>query len=341
MPFRWLDMMMAVICFTVGGCGREGARMSQTQELSYPLISGARGSLQAKNGKITILGWDKQEVRVKITKTVWAATRERAEARFDEVQIDLDHEPDRFSARETRFRIESRIWDFLDPDRWAYGWREVRVDYDLTVPRKLTLDLENEEGDAEVREIEGEISVELKQGRLSLENITTSRLHVKAGEGDLRGEKIQSPPGTGGRITLRTEEGNVALEEVTAQDINVDAQEGHIRVRHLQATNVDLFTDEGDIDGELELLGAGQSRLRANEGDVILTLVGAPSVSVKAVTREGMIRTDYPLRVTEFDGGQRAEGTIGIEPPAAETLGCLEISTEAGNILLRKMRNGS
>ena len=149
-------------------------------------------------------------------------------------------------------------------------------------------------------------------------------------------------PGTTTGINIQTGKGDIELEEINAKSCVIRAARGDARLKRGWMGNLDMKIMSGDIECE-SCLPTGDWTIRANRGDVHLSLPADTTARLDATTRHGDIHSKTPLvRVTrqgpESWHGNRMVGSIGTktegkmpEIDVSTLSGDIEINTEAPN----------
>jgi DUF4097 and DUF4098 domain-containing protein YvlB len=144
-------------------------------------------------------------------------------------------------------------------------------------------------------------------------------------------------PGTTTGINIQTGKGDVNLEEINAKSCVIRAARGDARLKRGEVGSLDMKIIAGDIESE-SCLPTGDWNLRANRGDIKLSLPADTSARLDVTTRHGDIHSKTPLvRVTrqgpESWHGNRMVGSIGtkIEGKIPE----IRLSTLSGDIEIK------
>ena len=144
-------------------------------------------------------------------------------------------------------------------------------------------------------------------------------------------------PGTTTGINIQTGKGDIKLEEINAKSCVIRAARGDARLKRGEVGSLDMKIIAGDIECE-SILPTGDWNLRANRGDVRLSLPSDTTARLDLTTRHGDIHSKTPLvRVTrqgpESWHGNRMVGSIGtkIEGKIPE----IRLSTLSGDIEIK------
>ena len=157
------------------------------------------------------------------------------------------------------------------------------TDLVITTPALTDVDLETSNGRIELQGIHGSGSLKTSNGRIVLEDVM----------GDFDGHT------SNGSITIDTMEGSARIH----------SSNGRVTVTDMIG-EVDVETSNGRISFSGEMTPGGRNRLVTSNGDVIVELLGTPSVSLDASTSNGNVRSDLPVLVTEMKE-KELTGTIG------------------------------
>lgn len=306
--------------------------VSRKEKKSFKMKPGGQVIVVANEGYVRVTSWDKQEVLLKLTKRAWGRSRRRAEDRLEEIEVQIDHNGNRLSVREVdrHGRRDFHFFDIFNPDRWREGWRETQVDFDLTVPRRINLRLETDEGDVEVTETEGDISIEVDEGDVQLERVTSNNIKIEVDEGQVSCYRVSAKNKDQGRISVDTDEGRIRFDEGEFGRAEIASDEGDVIINDIKMLTGYVHTDEGDIELEAQIYANGRFRLSSDEGDIFIVLPDDSNLRVNLETEEGHIRTDFPLSIEKEEEGQRGRGTIGRDKAR------LDVYTEEGDIILEK-----
>lgn len=142
-------------------------------------------------------------------------------------------------------------------------YRDITIDYDVTVPAGSHLDLQTGSGDVEI-------------------GAAGDGIHARSGSGSIRAREVK------GAIDFETGSGDVELEADGPGNVQARTGSGSIRLRHLQGA-FDARTGSGDIEVSSHI--TGNSRATTGSGSVRLDLDHA-GVNLHAHTGSGSIRAN-------------------------------------------------
>lgn len=262
----------------------------QDTDTTFAVRAGSRMNLDNFEGSIVITTWNRSSVRIEAT-----------------------HDDD------TRVEIENRGSGVWVRGRTRYGTAE--VDYRITVPMDMSLEISGHEGDVTIEGTRGEVQVSTVEGSISVTG-GRGRIALSSIEGDLR------VTGSEGRIALTTVDGSLVLNEV-AGDIDANTVDGDISVSGSNVTNLDARSVDGSISYAGAIRSGGRYRLSSHDGDVILTV---PSIdaTVSVSTFSGEFDSDFPVTLTGRNVRKRMDFTLGSGSAR------IELESFDGTIALRK-----
>ena len=145
-------------------------------------------------------------------------------------------------------------------------FNNISIDYEITVPNDVALNLRSGSGDIDVDNV----------GRF---------LSASSGSGSVRSHGLRGP------ATLETGSGDIELEENAAGDVKAHTGSGSIRIHNLNG-DFNGKTGSGDIEADGNLVGA--SSLSTGSGAVRLHISPSSHFSFEGSTGSGDIRVGFP-----------------------------------------------
>ena len=248
------------------------ASLAQSNDTTFAVDRNARLELTNHEGSIVVRTWNRDEVEVR--------TNHRYRG---SIEIQRNAGTVRIGA--------SRRWD--DDD----------IDYRLTVPASMALDLRGSDTDVRVEGTTGEVNIDIHDGDVFVRG-GSGRVSIRTDDGEIDAQDLN------GRIRLSSMDGDVFLSG-GAGDIEVDATDGAITLLDIEATTVVANTVDGDIwfDGVLE--PRGSYRLSTHDGDITVQIPEDTDAQVRLARHDGEIMTDFPMTVQSWPAGRRLEFNLG------------------------------
>lgn len=230
-------------------------------EQTYPLNSNGKVSVSNINGSITVEAWDRNEVRLEVTKI--ADSKET----LQDVEIKIDSKPD-------YFEVET---DYGSWNRGNKNWknsRKLEVEFRLSVPRTAVLDeIETVNGSVTVSNFTNYTEISAVNGSVKATNLRgTAKLSTVNGTTNAEFERLQP----GDKINLSTVNGsvNLTIPSDANATVKADTVNGAIKndfglpVRKGKYVGRDLYGKIGGGETEIKLnsVNGGLSIIRKNDG---------------------------------------------------------------------------
>lgn len=242
----------------VAGLPLAAAELTETIDRTIDVKPGALVELSNVNGRVSVTSWDQPRVRIVARKEV-KGDREAVTDALRELRVDIrplnggvvvtTHYPKRGSS------------SFFD---WILGENvNAQVEYDVTVPRTMNLDLETVNGAVRVAGVNGRHGLETTNGKIEVVRCAGS-VDATTTNGGITAELIQVAGGqalefetTNGRI-------QVSVPKTLAVDIDAGTTNGSIESElPVATTRVSRNSLRGSING-----GGTPLRMRTTNGGI-------------------------------------------------------------------------
>lgn len=168
------------------------------------------------------------------------------------------------------------------------NYRNISVDYDITVPAQTTVRTKSGSGDQTVEGTRGNLEVQTGSGDVRLANLQGD-IRVQTGSGNVRGRDVL------GSVRGGTGSGDIEIEESGAGDIDLHTGSGNITARGVQGA-FRGETGSGEITAEGKQSGAWDAR--TGSGNVRLRLPSNAAFEADISTSSGSIDVGAPLEMT-------------------------------------------
>lgn len=266
------------------------AALPQGTDTTIAVRGAARLELTGFEGGVTVTTWNRKEVRI--------------EARHDDdTRIDIDE-------GRTTLRVRGHA---------RYGPAE--VEWRLTVPADLALQLTTHAGDIAVTGPRASVSATSVEGAITLKggsgNVTLTTV-----EGALRVEDAT------GKVALSTVDGDAWVRGVRG-DLSVNTVDGAITLDQVESDNVTATTVDGDVAFAGPIRAEGRYRLTSHDGDV-LVVTPAVDAEVSVSTFDGDFQSDFEITFRGIADRRSLTFTLGRGSAR------LELESFDGRIALRK-----
>ena len=297
----------------------------------FEVEQGAVLELEHGDGEVIVTPWEEDAIQVDV--------RYRVEFR----RIGVGSDPD----LDVRFEHTGDVVRVVGEERSTGGIGffssdQIEYVYRVQAPAWVVLELEGDDGDVEISDWQGAITIRNDDGDVSLSNLDVPRLRVDAEDGDVEILVLA------GESDLEVDDGDVTVSECRGERIRIDGQDGNIRLEDCEG-DFEVTTDDGDVDlsglragrldvdtgdGRVEIgvesgLGTLNVDVSADDGAVDLKLGGGISADFILSSSDGDIRVDAEAGTLDEDR-RRVSGRLG------DGGGNIRVSTSSGRITLRQ-----
>jgi DUF4097 and DUF4098 domain-containing protein YvlB len=254
-----------------------GPESSPKTDQTIDVAKGTRLVLTNNAGEVAVRTWDRDQVRVQATHS-------------DREQVDVQ-------TADTTLRIRAR------------GTRGATslVDYQVTVPRWMAVNLSGSYLESTVEGTTAEVAVETVHGNV----------RVIGGSGNVTARSVQGTitvDKASGRVQATTVNEGIRITNVTG-DVTADTTNGDIVVDNAQTSSLSVSTVNGDVTFNGTVRDNGSYRLTTHGGDIRVGLGGASNAIVFVRTFRGDFSADFPVQLPEGQtarsGSKRFNFTLG------------------------------
>ena len=238
------------------------AELQETVDRTFDVRPGAELVLENVNGRITINSWDQPRVHVIARKEV-EADREEIKGVMKELVIEMQPRNGGLVVKTHHPKRSEGASGFFD---WLLGDHvNINVEYEITVPRTMDVDVTNTNGGIHLDNISGKLEVDTTNGKIELARCAGS-LDASTTNGSIHAELVKVAKGqelhcetTNGRI-------DVVVPRDFAADVDADTTNGAISTDlPISTTHVARNSLRGTING-----GGTPVRLRTTNGGIAI-----------------------------------------------------------------------
>jgi DUF4097 and DUF4098 domain-containing protein YvlB len=248
------------------------ALTAQQTDTTLPVRQGARLDVNNFGGEIAITTWARSAVRISASHS------------------SRDHVVLTSTEQVVRVKAEGR----RGPPRV--------VDYQLTVPAWMALNLSGVYTEIRVEGTQGEVTAETVQGDVHVSG-GSGTVSLKSVEGAVTLEKAR------GRIDLYTVNEDIAATDVSG-DVTAETVNGDIRLLQVESSNTEANTVNGEIIYEGTIKDGGRYRFDTHNGDLRISVPEKANATVSVGTFNGEFSACFPVQLTE-KRGRRFTFTMG------------------------------
>lgn len=280
----------------VGAAQNRNFRAQQTDRQTRTLTIGQTGSLDLKNvsGDITVNAGGGRAATVEITRTSRGRTDADAKLGLSQVTVDV---------RQTgnRATVQTR---YPDSRRPPYS---VSVSYAVTAPAGTRVTIGSISGDADIKGIHGDLSVNVVSGEVTIADAARVAL-AKTISGDV----TVTGAVTDGTIETGSISGDITLRQVRARRITASVISGSVTAEDVTCDAAQIGTTNGEVTFAGPLARRGRYELKSFSGDVRFRPTGNVGFELEANTFSGRVQIDPPLALRNASTSRRAvRGTVG------------------------------
>lgn len=296
---------------------RPSAAADPSTTRSFDVQDGGRLQLETDLGSVTVRTGSTARVEVEVS--VSGSNVDAFEVEFAHAGADVT------------------VTGVLDrPAGGSRSWREPRVAFEVTVPKRYDLDLQTAGGAIELGDLDGVVAAKTSGGAIELGQIT-GNVEAKTSGGGItlagtRGDaRLQTSGGSihggeiDGRLDAETSGGSIRITKVSGI-AKVESSGGSIEIEAAHAA-VDAETSGGGIKIGFASQPKDDSRLVTSGGDVKVAL--AEGLGFELDVRASHVSCDLPLSTEQATQG-RLTGRIGAGGPK------LSLRTTGGNAKIRR-----
>lgn len=230
--------------------------------------------IENDQGKITLKGWDKQQMQVSGT------IDERAEGYIfrnksggrTEFVVEMPHRYQNKNSKGSNLTI-------YVPKNNLVNIESVNADMDIAaLSSGIVLDTVN--GDIDIQDVEGRISLDTVNGDIKSANLN-GRIHIETVNGDVNDTNSQGE--------IRFEAVNGDLKSTTkSQDVRIETVNGDVEINAETIKNLDITTVGGEVKVTMEALTSGANiQAESVNGDIVLKLPQDLSAAIEINAHAG------------------------------------------------------
>jgi len=262
-----------------------GPETNPKSDQTVDAVKGTRLVLSNNAGEVVVRSWDQDKVRIQATH----GARDTVTAETTDMTL----------------RIRTRS------TRGPSGL----VDYQITVPTWMPVNLSGTYLDATIAGTTAEVTVETVHGNARVTGGTGS-VTVRSVEGIISIDKAS------GRVQATTVNEGIRITNSTGE-ITAETTNGDIVIDNAQTSNLEASTVNGDLTFNGTIRDNGVYRLTTHGGDIRVGLGGATNATVFVRTFQGDFTADFPIQLpdgqTSRSGSKRFNFTLGNGSARIET----------------------
>jgi len=213
-------------------------------------------SVADDSGNVTITGADVKTVQVKVIKTAYDSSQARADEEVKGIKYNIEQNGNTITLK------------YVLPKSMNFRNNVNSVDFIVTVPYEVTVDISGNMGEVNVASTKGNVDIKNSFGNVTIEDIEGA-LSIQTNSGEVNATSILAGSKN---IDLRSDFGNVTLQKAGGKDIILDSNSGTVTLSEVRATgNLTMNTDFGNTN--FENGSADSLHVETNSGEVSLVRI--------------------------------------------------------------------
>ncbi len=249
-------------------------------DTTVSVSQGTRLKVENQGGDIVVKTWDKNQVRVQASHS----RRTHVSINLGGAVLSLEAEADHGPAN--------------------------MVDYELTVPAWMPLDLEGMYATVNIKGTRAPIAVETLDGDITVEGgAETVKLTSIQGRITVTGAR--------GRIELNTVSDDIEAAELQG-DIVAETVSGSITVARSDAKSVEIQTVSGELVYDGKILDGGHYSLLTHSGTIAMAMPEGANATIATAIGSGEVRASFPLPASERPSRRRQTFRLGTGSASVE-----------------------
>jgi DUF4097 and DUF4098 domain-containing protein YvlB len=252
----------------------------QTERFSRKVKIGRDGRFSLANiaGDIVVTGGPGDEVSIEAVKRTRGDKSELAR-----VQITVDEHAGRVDVHtegEQNRTDRNRRTD------------HVSVDYTVTVPASLAVDVHSVSGSVRVTGVHGALRAETVSG-----NVTTADSPKLETARTVSGDVSITSAAADGDLTATSVSGNVTAKGLKARGLDLGSVSGDINVSDVTCERLGIKSVSGNVEYAGAIVKSGRYEITSHSGTVRLLLANPAGFELNANSFSGSIRSELPLTI--------------------------------------------
>jgi beta-lactamase regulating signal transducer with metallopeptidase domain len=218
--------------------------IEREEKMVKPLSPGSVLDITNEDGSTTIVGSDISECLVDSDFTVKAPTEEAAKELSKELSLEMIP-----TSKGLSLKLEHPE---NTPSNHSYN-----VNLKIKVPQNTNIILHNEDGNITIKDLNGQIKVNIEDGNIRCENVSAD-IELKSEDGNI--DIIKS------RLTncqIRKEDGNIVCENVSG-NVDFELEDGNVTIRYAEDASEESSISVNGEDGNVEITGGTFAQCKVN-----------------------------------------------------------------------------
>lgn len=251
MKARILILLAGFVFIGLNGCGLLSKKHLKTKTETQQIDLNGKNKVTLENvsGNVTIVhSGDSNSLTIKATKEI-KVKKKYLDTPFDEIEVVIDNS-------ENTVNIRTEVNDKREDGFFKVNiGNDASVDYVITIPEGIELEIENINGDITSDKLNNDVKINLIHGKVDLDKFT-GKLECEIINGSFTGH-IDSTNG----LDVNTVNGGITLflNNYINASVKAETSNGKITEENLQFNNT--YKEKGEFKGKL---GSGDEKVNIN-----------------------------------------------------------------------------
>ena len=244
----------------------QAATRTETIDRTVDVRPGANVLLTNVNGKIVVGAWDQPRVRIVAVKEV-EADKDEIAAVLRELRVEIQPRDGGVVVTTHYPKRSDGIGSIFD---WLLGDHvSAKVQFEVTVPRSMNVEVENTNGTIRVEGVSGRLEADTTNGRIEFARCSGT-LEASTTNGAIEAELVSVSKGQPLRLSTTNGRITVSLPSTLGADVDASTTNGSIKTDlPIATTRLDRNSLRGTING-----GGTPVRLRTTNGGIEIRVAG-------------------------------------------------------------------
>lgn len=271
-------------------------------------------SLCVSEGKISVNGWDRNEIRAYVSggSQVGFKVLQKSKQNENPVWVMV-------------LGFDPATNEESNPEECLSG-EEIELD----VPRNAIVNIKSRVSETTIESV-GKVRVENDSGDIFLNNIAWG-IYAKTYQGSVTVGK------SSGAMELRTTDGNIVAYEVSPSEIGdvfkANTTNGKLTLDKIEHRQMDINTVSGSIKFAGEFLNGGRYTFGTTSGAVVLSIPEKSSCMINAILGSGRFDSEIPLETENISNAGGVKSLTGLIGNGEATL---VLKTFSGSLYIKKL----
>ena len=243
-------LLLAAVSLTVGICMATAQAAETRKEAKIDIAAGGTLNIVNNGGSVTLHSGNGRQILVTYV------------THSEKIEVDQNT-----SGNKERVELRTHALPNEKPSA-----DEAKVDYDVTVPAGISVNVSTASAPITVEGLNGDIGLSSETGQITLQNVVKSHVRV------------------------RSMTAGVSLKDVTMSRVDLQSAGGAILLNNVSGQRVTAGTTSGNIEYHGDCSGGGDYILTTHSGAIDVTLPPTASVDLTARSTTGPVENAFPLQ---------------------------------------------